>query len=105
MENRSSMGDLSNPGPGFPQGEGTSNQAFLIEFGDSNILDIYHPYFDYLFNVLFDFELWYSLPDILPIEQLHGELEIFPELNINSEDPVHSSLDFALDQTPYLLPG
>ncbi|KAI3723781.1 hypothetical protein L2E82_35540 [Cichorium intybus] len=44
------------------------------------------------------------LPDILPIEQFHGEPEIFPELNINSEDPVHSSLDFALDQTPYLLP-
>ena len=104
MENRSSMGDLSNPGPGFQQGEGTSNQAFLIEFGDSNILDIYHPYFDYLSNVLFDFELWYSLPDILPIEHLHDEPEIFPELNINSDDPVHAS-DFALDQTPCLLPG
>ncbi|KAI3700161.1 hypothetical protein L2E82_44780 [Cichorium intybus] len=103
MENRSSMGDLSNPRPGFSQGEGTSNQEFLIEFGDSNILDIYHPYFDYLSNVLFDFELWYSLPDILPIEHLHDEPEIFPELKINSNDLVHAS-DFALEQTPCLLP-
>ncbi|KAI3721415.1 hypothetical protein L2E82_32425 [Cichorium intybus] len=42
--------------------------------------------------------------NILRIEPLNDEPEIFPELNINSEDPVHAPLDFTLDQTPYLLP-
>ncbi|KAI3721819.1 hypothetical protein L2E82_32837 [Cichorium intybus] len=77
MENRSSMGNLSNPGSGFSQGESSSIQTSLLEF---------------------------SLPDILPIGELHDEPELFPELNINLEDPVHASLDHALDQTPYLLP-
>ncbi|KAI3708987.1 hypothetical protein L2E82_38639 [Cichorium intybus] len=75
MENRSSMDDLSNPGPGFPQGEGSSNQTSLLD-----------------------------LPDILSIEPLNDEPEIFPELNINLDDPVNVSLDHALDQTPHLLP-
>ncbi|KAI3699518.1 hypothetical protein L2E82_43893 [Cichorium intybus] len=75
MENRSSMGDLSNSGPGFPQGEGPSDQTSLQD-----------------------------LPDILSIELLNDEPEISPELNINLDDPVNVSLDHVLDQTPHLLP-
>ncbi|KAI3689423.1 hypothetical protein L2E82_47380 [Cichorium intybus] len=75
MENRSSMGDQPNPGPGFPQGEGPSDQTSLQD-----------------------------LPDILSIELLNDEPEISPELNINLDDPVNVSLDHVLDQTPHLLP-
>ncbi|KAI3723563.1 hypothetical protein L2E82_35235 [Cichorium intybus] len=43
------------------------------------------------------------LPNIPTMEQLQSGLDAFSVLIINSEDPMHTSLDFALEQNPYLL--